>query len=298
MLIALVRSDLAALPVVPSTGSPVVARSAGAWQVPNAVPEQRQTTGEWPPLWSRPAIAEIRRRRGCQGRSGGHRPAAASGRAAWAPRDAADAACAPRSRRGRRGPRARGKGREETGASARPSVSRVLSRRLAPSRMAIHLGPPVARRLMRPTRGLGSAPLPTVARGYALLFGLAPGGVCLVSLRRRLAPAAASSLWHWSSSRDGRALPATLRCGARTFLTPFNGVAPDVARGHPTASLTSGVYPRGSALPMARSDRVDVRVRCRPARDPWRQRPGARRWRRRRTPRRSPASPSEPSSGT
>src|SRR5258705_6910311 len=26
--------------------------------------------------------------------------------------------------------------------------------------MAIHLGPPVARRLMRPTRGLGSAPLP------------------------------------------------------------------------------------------------------------------------------------------
>ena len=26
--------------------------------------------------------------------------------------------------------------------------------------MAIHLGPPVARRLMRPTRGLGSAPTP------------------------------------------------------------------------------------------------------------------------------------------
>src|SRR4029078_3918792 len=26
--------------------------------------------------------------------------------------------------------------------------------------MAIHLGPPVARRLLRPTRGLGSAPLP------------------------------------------------------------------------------------------------------------------------------------------
>ena len=45
--------------------------------------------------------------------------------------------------------------------SARRSVSRVLSR---PPRggagMAIHLGPPVARRLMRPTRGLGSAPLP------------------------------------------------------------------------------------------------------------------------------------------
>ena len=51
-------------------------------------------------------------------------------------------------------------GRRRGEASARPSVSRVLSRRLAPSRMAIHLGPPVARRLMRPTRGLGSAPLP------------------------------------------------------------------------------------------------------------------------------------------
>ena len=30
----------------------------------------------------------------------------------------------------------------------------------------------------------------------------------------------ASSLWHWSSPHGGRALPATLRCGARTFLTP------------------------------------------------------------------------------
>jgi hypothetical protein len=30
----------------------------------------------------------------------------------------------------------------------------------------------------------------------------------------------ASSLWHWSSPHGGRALPATLRWGARTFLTP------------------------------------------------------------------------------
>ena len=44
--------------------------------------------------------------------------------------------------------------------SARRSVSRVLSRRPEATVMAIHLGPPVTRRLMRPTRGLGSAPLP------------------------------------------------------------------------------------------------------------------------------------------
>jgi len=82
--------------------------------------------------------------------------------------------------------------------------------------MAIHLGPPVARRLMRPTRGLGSAPVPA-NRVVALLFGLAPGRACRVSLR--LSPA--SSLWRWSSPRGGRALPATLRWGARTFLTPI-----------------------------------------------------------------------------
>src|SRR5439155_25979664 len=55
--------------------------------------------------------------------------------------------------------------------------------------------------------------------GCVLLLGLAPGRVCRVSPRP---PAEAdrtdSSLWHWSSSYDGRALPATLRWGARTFL--------------------------------------------------------------------------------
>jgi len=81
--------------------------------------------------------------------------------------------------------------------------------------MAIHLGPPVTRRLVRPTRGLGSAPLPA-NRVVALLFGLAPGRACRVSLR----PKPASSLWRWSSPRGGRVLPATSRCGARTFLTP------------------------------------------------------------------------------
>ncbi len=45
-------------------------------------------------------------------------------------------------------------------------------------------------------------------------------------LRRR----PASSLWHWSSPHGGRALPATLRCGARTFLTPPTGHPIDDAR--------------------------------------------------------------------
>src|SRR5207247_6907625 len=112
--------------------------------------------------------------------------------------------------------------------SARRSVRRVLSRRLAPPRMAIHLRPPVTRRLLRPTRGLGSAPLPRRVAPHGLRPPIWPcsGWSLPVSLRRRLSPPAASSLWHWSSSHDGRVLPATLRCGARTFLTPSTGFPP------------------------------------------------------------------------
>ena len=61
----------------------------------------------------------------------------------------------------------------------------------------------------------GQRALPA-SRLVALLFGLAPGRACRVSLR----PKPASSLWRWSSPRGGRELPATSRCGARTFLTP------------------------------------------------------------------------------
>jgi hypothetical protein len=73
------------------------------------------------------------------------------------------------------------------GVSAGRSVSRVLSRRLAPTGMAIHLRPPVTRRLMRPTRGLGSAPL---SRQQSPAGGLRPpiwpcsGWSLPVSLRR------------------------------------------------------------------------------------------------------------------
>jgi hypothetical protein len=67
---------------------------------------------------------------------------------------------------------------------------------------------------VRPTRGLDEQPAPARAPGFALLFGLAPARACRVSLPL----ARASSLWRWSSPHGGRALPASLLCGARTFL--------------------------------------------------------------------------------
>ena len=99
--------------------------------------------------------------------------------------------------------------------------------------MAIHLGPSVARRLMRPTRGLGSAPLPpstfppTGAPSYLALLRVEFARFTPTDGSRRRS---ASSLWHWSSPHGGRALPATLRCGARTFLTPPTGHPTDDAR--------------------------------------------------------------------
>src|SRR6516225_620812 len=116
--------------------------------------------------------------------------------------------------------------------------------------MAIHLGPSVARRLLRPTRGLGSAPL---APGRS--HGVAPSYLALLRVEfARFTPPdgsrrrPASSLWHWSSPCGGRALPATLRCGARTFLTPPRRTPP--ARSHPTASLTGGLYALARTAPL------------------------------------------------
>jgi hypothetical protein len=96
------------------------------------------------------------------------------------------------------------------------------------------------------TRGLGGLP------ASALLFGLAPDGVCLAgrSPGRRWAltppfhpyrPArpAVSFLWHFPSGHPDWALPSVLPCGARTFLT----TARRRWSGHPTASTTADSTP-------------------------------------------------------
>ena len=156
----------------------------------------------------------------------------------------------PSSRRRRQaegvGPTAEDRTRE---VPARRPVSRVLSRHFRggdghPS------GTPVARRLMRPTRGRGDAPLarPPNGRG-ALLFGLAPGRACPFHPARHRRSPAGSSLWRWSSPHGGRVLPATLRRGARTFLVP-----PPVARRGPRPSgrLAGTVDHRGPPTALRR----------------------------------------------
>jgi hypothetical protein len=118
--------------------------------------------------------------------------------------------------------------------SARRSVSRVLSHRASrrdgdghPSGAA---GRPTAH-AADPRAGQRTSPPLTVARPR-----VAPSYLALLRVEfARFTPPAgwcrpvASSLWHWSSPCGGRALPATLRWGARTFLT-IGGVAPVVAR--------------------------------------------------------------------
>ena len=119
-------------------------------------------------------------------------------------------------------------------ASARRSVSRVLSRGLAasgdghPSRA---VGCPTAH-AADPRAGQRTSPPPTVARPR-----VAPSYLALLQVEfARFTPSdgsrrrPASSLWHWSSPHGGRALPATLRWGARTFLTPPAGCPTGDAR--------------------------------------------------------------------
>lgn len=87
----------------------------------------------------------------------------------------------------------------------RVGVSRVLSRNI------IHLDPLLPK---------GSSALPACLdwpSSSTGLFELAPRRVYLISLR----PNRTFFLLHLSSPRGGRGLPATLPCGARTFLPPL-----------------------------------------------------------------------------
>jgi hypothetical protein len=94
--------------------------------------------------------------------------------------------------------------------------------------MAIHLkavGRPTALAAYPRARQRTSPPSPLawrrVAPSYSALLRVE--FAAFHSAVRPESRSAASSLWHWSSSHDGRALPATLRWGARTFLTPRSG---------------------------------------------------------------------------
>src|SRR5687768_7049952 len=71
---------------------------------------------------------------------------------------------------------------------------------------------------VRPTRELSEPPAAARRPPCAPLFGLAPARACPFHSGPSLATRPASSLWRWSSPRGGRVLPASLLCGARTFL--------------------------------------------------------------------------------
>ena len=114
--------------------------------------------------------------------------------------------------------------RDQGEASARRSVSRVLScAGLRRSRDGHPSGPPVARRLLRPTRGLGSAPLP-----------------------RRRSPGSGLRPPIWPCS--GWSLPVSLRSSARAIVRHRHcGTGPRLTAG--------GRYPPPCAAELGLSSR-------------------------------------------
>jgi hypothetical protein len=106
----------------------------------------------------------------------------------------------------------------------------------------IHLGPPVARRLMRPTRGTAAARRCPGEPGHALLLGLAPGRACRVSPRRRLPGGGLVSVALVLASR---------RTGVTRYPAPGSPDVPHAGgfpptRDRPAASLAHEVYPARS----------------------------------------------------
>src|SRR6478735_4013018 len=79
--------------------------------------------------------------------------------------------------------------------------------------------------------------------GCALLFGLAPGGVCPFHSARRLAPSTGivTVALVLASRRAGVTRHPALR--SSDFPHAARRVAPSPTRSHPTASLTDRVYP-------------------------------------------------------
>ena len=131
--------------------------------------------------------------------------------------------------------------------------------------MAIHLGPSVARRLMRPTRGLGSAPLLPLAvsrRWVRPPIWPCSGWSLPVSLRT--AARAAARHRHCGTgprlTAGGRYPPP---CAAELGLSSrHRRVAPSTTRDHPTTSLTDRSLPsrRGGPCltqPASRADALD-----------------------------------------
>src|SRR5262245_18669819 len=101
--------------------------------------------------------------------------------------------------------------------------------------MAIHLRPPVARRLVRPTRGLGSAP--------SRRTGLSPSYLALLRVELAAFHSGRGRHRHCGAgprlAADGcYPLPRAVELG----LSSRRRVAPPV-RGHPAVSLTVGILP-------------------------------------------------------
>jgi hypothetical protein len=127
--------------------------------------------------------------------------------------------------------------------------------------------PPIARRLVRPTRGCRRRS--AIGRAVLPLFGLAPGGVCRAT---RVTPGAGALLPHrftlTCARPGGRAigglLSVALSCGSpRLGVTQHHALwSPDVprpnvetlGRGHPANSLPPTGYGSGERLHAASFD--------------------------------------------
>ena len=160
---------------------------------------------------------------------------------------------------------------------ARWPVSRVLCRARErgdghPSRV------PVTRHLKRPTRGRGDAPLPRPEPRTPSYLALHRVELARFTPARRQKPPAGSSLWRWSSPRGGRALPATPRRGARTFLVRSGRSL----RTRPSGHLAGTLHSSAGAPTVRRQARL--RPGSRPRGAPPRPGRRARGWRARRRP--------------